>query len=327
MTLKGKSIQDFITPVSCVDYDLPNGNRLFVKRDDLLPFSFGGNKVRISECYLRDMREKKKNLMIGYGNNRSNLCRTLSNLCFSNGIPIWIVSPADENGSRSLSFNSALVADVFHAKVIQCSKTDVAATIQNAMNEAERQGYAPYYINGDCFGHGNEAVPVQAYVDVYSEIEAQSVAMNCPFDHIFVTVGTGMTLAGLVCGQKISLRTKSSRSPGITGISIARSRENAMSATNRYISAYFQEPQTQNAYDIFENSGNGYGCYDEKTNLLIEDFLAKTGMPLDPNYTGKGFDGMLKVIKDKQIRESNILFIHTGGLPLFFDHLRERGSK
>ena len=30
-------------------------NRIFIKRDDLLPDSLGGNKVRIAEAFFRDM--------------------------------------------------------------------------------------------------------------------------------------------------------------------------------------------------------------------------------------------------------------------------------
>lgn len=31
---------------------------IYIKRDDLLPFSFGGNKVRIAEEFFADMRRK-----------------------------------------------------------------------------------------------------------------------------------------------------------------------------------------------------------------------------------------------------------------------------
>jgi D-cysteine desulfhydrase len=45
------------------------------------------------------------------------------------------------------------------------------------------------------------------------------------------------------------------------------------------------------------------------------------GIPLDPIYTGKAFWGMKEYIKDMQMAGKNILFIHTGGTPLFFDFL------
>jgi D-cysteine desulfhydrase len=49
--------------------------------------------------------------------------------------------------------------------------------------------------------------------------------------------------------------------------------------------------------------------------------MIQHGIPLDSTYTGKAFWGMMQYIKKEQIKEKNILFIHTGGTPLFFDDL------
>ena len=49
------------------------GNNFYIKRDDLLPFSCGGNKVRIAREFLADMKAKSGNCLIMYGNSRSNL--------------------------------------------------------------------------------------------------------------------------------------------------------------------------------------------------------------------------------------------------------------
>ena len=46
------------------------------------------------------------------------------------------------------------------------------------------------------------------------------------------------------------------------------------------------------------------------------------GIPLDETYTGKAFMGMSEYIYE--ISDKNILFIHTGGTPLFFDALGRR---
>ena len=50
--------------------------------------------------------------------------------------------------------------------------------------------------------------------------------------------------------------------------------------------------------------------------------LRCNGIPLDPTYTGKAFWGMLQYLKDHGIRGKRILFLHTGGTPLFFDLLK-----
>jgi len=47
------------------------------------------------------------------------------------------------------------------------------------------------------------------------------------------------------------------------------------------------------------------------------------GIALDTTYTGKAFWGMQRYLEKQGIRGKNILFIHTGGTPLFFDVLGE----
>lgn len=43
------------TVIQKLKLDAGSGNEIYVKRDDLLPFSIGGNKVRISEAFYADM--------------------------------------------------------------------------------------------------------------------------------------------------------------------------------------------------------------------------------------------------------------------------------
>ena len=54
---------------------------------------------------------------------------------------------------------------------------------------------------------------------------------------------------------------------------------------------------------------------------IIKEVLINEGIPLDSTYTGKGFWGMTEYIKKNIITGKKILFIHTGGTPLFFNDL------
>lgn len=143
------------TPIQFLWED-EQGNRLYVKREDLLPYSFGGNKVRIGLEYLADMERQGRDHLIAYGNARSNLCRVLSNLCCAKGIPCTILSPADDDGQRRPSFNQRF-CEGFGAQIVPCLKTGVRETVERALNESERQGRKPYYIYGDATGEGNRA--------------------------------------------------------------------------------------------------------------------------------------------------------------------------
>jgi D-cysteine desulfhydrase len=45
------------------------------------------------------------------------------------------------------------------------------------------------------------------------------------------------------------------------------------------------------------------------------------GIPLDSTYTGKAFYGMERYLAERGVRDKCVLFLHTGGTPLFFDDL------
>ena len=68
----------------------------------------------------------------------------------------------------------------------------------------------------------------------------------------------------------------------------------------------------QVVYD--EYIGTGYG---ETTKGMIEatNLLAKKeAILLDPVYSGKGFAGLIGLIRNKKFtKDDNVLFIHTGG--------------
>ena len=48
--------------------------------------------------------------------------------------------------------------------------------------------------------------------------------------------------------------------------------------------------------------------------------MTQNGLPLDPTYTGKAFWGMKEYLEKNNVIGKKILFIHTGGTPLYFDY-------
>lgn len=297
------------TPLQRLDTD-ENGNTFFLKREDMLPYSFGGNKVRIGLEYLRDMRARGCDHLVAYGNARSNLCRVLSNLCAGEGLPITIISPADDDGQRREAYNEKLCR-AFGAQIVPCLKTGVAETVDAVMEGIRQKGQKPYYIYGDRFGKGNEAVPTAAYVPVYDEIRRQG-----DFDVIALACGTGMTLAGLLCGKK--LRGGCER---IIGISVARDADNARAHTLSYANAWLDGKEILKAEDV-EICGDFrrvYGDYGEDVENTIREMMRTHGVPMDGTYVGKAYHGLRELARREGWQDRKVLFIHTGGTPLFFD--------
>ena len=292
------------------------GNSFYIKREDLIPISFGGNKARKAVIFFDEFDRNNFDSIVTYGSSSSNHCRIIANMCANRKIPCYIISP---NEGANDTFNKKLMA-LFNAKIIITSLDRVQSTIQNKLNELKSIGKKPYFIQGG--GHGN--LGTQAYVDCYKEIKEYENEHNIKFNYIFFASGTGTTQSGLVCGQFINNDDRK-----IVGISIARKnpkgREVILESIYNYLDSknikYIKEKIEK--ITIFDDSyiGDGYGK--ENNNILstIKEVLINYGIPLDSTYTGKAFDGMKKYIKKNNIKNKTILFIHTGGTPLFFDDL------
>ena len=288
-----------------------SGQEIYIKREDLLGFSFGGNKCRIGFSFLRDMEKKKCNYLITYGRKESNLNRILANMCRSANIPFTVVSPDAGEEKEASTFNSMLVGQM-GGRYLSCGKTQVAEALEQVFCRAREEGFAPYYIYGDSRGLGNEAAAREAYQDAYGEIRLWEETHRLEFDSIFLASGTGMTQGGLLSGQ-----TEAGGRERIVGISVARGQEAGEAGVRRYAG----DARIPVCF-VTDYICGGYGQYDEDVKRTIRMVMEDYGIPLDPVYTGKAYSGMLKWLKAHGSGGEKVLFIHTGGTPLYFDYLQ-----
>lgn len=297
---------------------LSDENEIYIKRDDLFPFSFGGNKARKAVNFFNEIDAGSYDCIVTYGSGSSNHCRVVANMAVARGMKTYIVSP--EEASKK-TFNSRML-ELFGAEITIVPVSQVHETIENKLRELKEQGLQPYFITGG--GHGN--LGTQAYVDCYEEIRTYEQLNNIYFDYIFFASGTGTTQAGLVCGQLIHRDTRK-----IVGISIARKNPRGKQVVLDSIKEYL----TEKRYELLDSeiegatifvddyTGDGYGKENDKISATIKKMMRQYGIPMDSTYTAKAYTGMIDYIGKAAIRGKNILFIHTGGTPLFFDDLEK----
>lgn len=289
-------------------------NHLFIKREDLIPFSFGGNKARKAQLFFQEIDANRYDCVVTYGSGSSNHCRVVANECCRRNMSCCIISPEE---ASEPTFNSQLM-EIFGAEITTVPVDMVHETIEGKIEELKAVGKKPYFIEGG--GHGN--IGTEAYVQCYEEIREYEKAANVHFDYIFFASGTGTTHAGLVCGQLLNQDERQ-----IIGISIARKnprgRDIVVQSIRSYMGDRATDEQIQGRTIFIDDYTSGYGKDDRRVIQTIETVLKNYGIPLDVTYTGKAFMGMSEYIKKEQIKGKNILFIHTGGTPLFFDALKK----
>lgn len=301
-------VQRFNTPVVYVDEI--EENRLYIKRDDLFPYSFGGNKARKAFLFFEEIDKGGYDCVVTYGSSHSNHCRIVSNMAAARKMPCYLIGPIEVS---DITFNSRFMK-MFGAEIITVPVDRVHATIEEKLGELRKKGRKPYFILGG--GHGN--IGTQAYVDCYEEIKKYETEQNTHFDYIFFASGTGTTHSGLVCGQ-----IKHNDDRKIIGISIARKnpygRNVVIESIREYMPEVSEDVIQEKTFFLDEYTGDGYGKENTEIVDTINNAMLNYGIPLDSTYTAKAFLGMKKYIVAEELKDKNILFIHTGGTPLFFD--------
>ena len=208
---------------------------------------------------------------------------------------------------------------------IRCGKSGIAEAVRTAIDELTEKGYRPYYIYGNEKGEGNEHIPMRAYEKAYEELCAWEKENHTFFDYIFLASSTNATQSGLLAG---SLKHQDNRR--IVGISVSRNEKRGKEVISRNIRQYAEKngrklPENWEENVLFTDDymEGGYGVYSEKIAETIRKVYDMDAVPLDMTYTGKAFYGMMEYLKKQEITGKKILFLHTGGLPLFFDFLED----
>ena len=293
---------------------------IFVMRDDLLPFSYGGNKVRIAEELFAELKTQGCGAVISYGSPLSNMNRAVSAMAAREKIPCLAVikgrREALPEGGEELPSNLRLTL-LSGADLLFTEDGPVSGAVCEAEKRLRSRGLKPFYIYGDAFGKGNEEVLTRAYRKAYGEIRSFERETGRFFGNIFLASGTGATQAGLIAG---SISRGEADLRRITGISAARDRARGVRAIEELLSASGFE-DTKELIDFTDAYTKGYASEpDGELRELILAMHREHGLPLDPCYTGPAFYGMQKEIAARGL-SGPVLFLHTGGRPIFEDYL------
>ena len=270
--------------------------RLFVKRDDLLPFPLPGNKFRKLSAELRDVPTSRTILTVGAVT--SNHCRTAAMMAAQSGRKAHLILHAANGLGCAEGVALRLLEDLGATHEI-VDPSDIPELLE------KRRGGAfstAHFVAGGC----HTMRGVEAYIDAVVELGAQ---LPRPPDVIVVASGTGATQAGLALGcQRQGWATV------VTGVSVARSMARGAAAVNEALGWFTDEPPTTPFLDGY--TAGGYGATDERTDTAVAAAWA-AGLPVDRVYTGKAFAALLD---DPALCPggASTVFWHTGGL---FTHL------
>ncbi len=293
-----------------------DGPHIFIKRDDLLGLSAGGNKTRKLEFLVADALRQGADTLITVGAVQSNHCRLTLGAAVKEGMKCRLVLEQrvpnsyhpDASGNnflfRLLGVEKVTVVDL---------GANLGAAMQAEADELAAQGRKGYIIPGG----GSNPLGALGYASCAQEILAQAFERGIQFDHLVCASGSGGTHAGLLVG----IGAMSSRIP-ITGISVRRpvAEQEALigglaAQTRKFLGlAEEAEPGELKIFDDYV--GPGYSLPTPEMAEAVRLFARTEGILLDPVYTGKAAAGLLDLIASGHFKKGQkVLFLHTGGAP------------
>ena len=303
---------------------LQSGANLWVKRDDLTGLGVGGNKARKLEFLCGEALNNNATCLVTVGAAQSNHCRMTAAAGARLNLPTHLVlsgvKPKRLEGNQMLS--SMFGAQLHHTGFEANDWANLETARNTLTEELISDGQRPHSIP---IG-GSTAVGAIGYAVAFDEIITQCESQHFVADAIVFTTSSSGTHAGLIAGL-IRARASNPRKvlPKVIGIGVAKGVAlNAIlvaELTNQTLTL-LDEPTRATLEDVIIDANYMGSDYAMPTQAAAEatTWAAHRGAwVLDPVYSAKGFSGLLgRDAKGEFAADSNIVFIHTGGLPSLF---------
>ncbi len=295
------------------------GPELYVKRDDLLGLTGGGNKTRKLEFLVADALEGGADTLLTVGAVQSNHCRLTLAAAVKEGLKCRLVleERVPNSYDPDASGNNFLFGLLGVEKItVVAGGSDLNAALQTEADDLAAAGRKGYVIPGG----GSNALGALGYVACAEEIVGQSFELGLAFDHLVCSSGSGGTHAGLVAGM-----VGVNANIPVTGISV-RAKKDPQEAK---LYALAQEVAKnlnirggvpREAFTVFDDYvGPGYSLPTEAMVEAVKLFAQLEGILLDPVYTGKTAAGLIDLVQRGHFgRGEQVLFLHTGGAPALY---------
>jgi 1-aminocyclopropane-1-carboxylate deaminase/D-cysteine desulfhydrase-like pyridoxal-dependent ACC family enzyme len=278
--------------------------RILVKRDDAIPFGFGGNKIRKLQIVGAQAIAAGADTLITTGGLQSNHARATAAVAARMGLGCVLIAngtPQDKPTANAL-LDRLLGAEIRYVT----SREARVPAMEQAASELRARGKTPFVIPlGASTPHG-----AAAYAAALGEILTQIA----PPDVIVVATSSGGTQAGIAAG--CALRNLHTRIVGISADDPA----GAITGEIRRILGGMEEllgaPPGALADGPIEVDdtfvGGGYGVPTPASIEATELCARREALFLDPTYTAKAMAGLIARIRKREL-QGTVLFWHTGG--------------
>lgn len=276
---------------------------IFIKRDDAIPFGFGGNKVRKLELVMAAALGEGADTVITCGGVQSNHCRATAAAAARLGLDCHLVLSGEE--PKGLTGNARL-DDLFGARLhFVANRADRAPAMAALQATLRAEGRAPH------------AIPLGASTPLGAAGLALGIFEMLDQGHrpdvIVHASSSGGTQGGLLAG--LTLAAHETRVVGISADESEASLRLIVEDIEKGVLALAGSDEAPRKAEVLDSFvGEGYGI-PTAASREAQTLLARSeAIVVDHTYTAKALAGLIALVRSGSLPEqASVLFWHTGG--------------
>jgi 1-aminocyclopropane-1-carboxylate deaminase/D-cysteine desulfhydrase-like pyridoxal-dependent ACC family enzyme len=280
---------EIFSPIHQIQHQLfdEQGLKVFIKRDDMIHPVISGNKWRKLKYLLKQAQTENKTHLVTFGG------------AYSNHL-LATAAAAAKFGFKSTGFvrgekvsNDTLFLCRLHGMNLIFTDRESYRDKSALFSKHFADDNNAFFINEG----GASALAAKGCSELIDELSET-------YDHIFCACGTGTTAAGIINGlSEKKLLTQ------FHGVPVLKNGEFLRTEIDNFL----ERPVSYHLHTDYHFGG--YGKVNDELIRFIKQFVAGTGILIEPVYTGKMLYALYDLTAKNHFKPgSRILAIHTGGI-------------